>query len=244
MVEPAPRPPARPRLLLASASPSRAALLRAAGVEPLVQPADVDEDAVLARHTAAHGPASVAETVQLLATAKAEAVAAQLWPAGADPSEMPPPTAAGTGLRPETAAVDIPARVVLGCDSLLEVDGAALGKPHTPDRARERWRHIRGRSGVLHTGHQLISSTDRAAGTSSTTVYFAEISDTEIEAYVATGEPLEVAGAFTIEGYGSAFITGIEGDHHGVLGLSLPLLRNLLPAVGLSWTDLWQPPAR
>src|SRR5690625_2266445 len=82
------------------------------------------------------------------------------------------------------------------------------------------------------------------AGTSSTTVHFANVSDAEIEAYVATGEPLEVAGAFTIEGYGGAFISGIEGDHHGVLGLSLPLLRELLPAVGLSWTDLWQPPAR
>src|SRR5699024_2307731 len=228
VINPASKRPARPRLVLASSSPSRAALLRGAGVEPVVQSADVAEDAVLAKHTATHGPASVAESVQLLATAKAEAVAAQLWPDGPLPVGDQPtaPTA------------------VLGCDSLLEVDGEGLGKPHTAERARERWQQIRGRSGVLRTGHQLIAAAGRAAGTSSTTVHFAAVSDAEIEAYVGCGEPLEVAGAFTIEGYGGAFISGIEGDHHGVLGLSLPLLRELLPAVGLSWTDLWQPPAR
>lgn len=229
VIDPTTRRPTRPQLVLASSSPSRAALLRGAGVEPLVQSADVAEDAVLAEHTATHGPASVAESVQLLATAKAEAVAAQLWPDGP--------------LRPVSDQPTAPT-AVLGCDSLLEVDGEGLGKPHTAERARERWRRIRGRSGVLHTGHQLITAAGRAAGTSSTTVHFADVSDAEIEAYVATGEPLEVAGAFTIEGYGGAFISGIEGDHHGVLGLSLPLLRELLPAVGLSWTDLWQPPAR
>lgn len=229
VIDPAGRRPTRPQLVLASASPSRAALLRGAGVEPVIEVAQVDEDAVLAAHTAGNGPVSVAESVQLLATAKAEAVAARLQLTGGGPAGF------DTGPAPV---------VVLGCDSLLEVDAEALGKPHTAERARERWRRIRGRSGVLHTGHQLISSTGRAAGTSSTIVHFAELSDTEIEAYVATGEPLEVAGAFTIDGLGGAFITGIEGDHHGVMGLSLPLLRDLLPAVGLSWIDLWQPSAR
>lgn len=235
---------ARPHLVLASASPARAALLRAAGVEPQILVAGVDEHAVLAAHADAGGPASVAEAVQLLATAKAEAAADQLWPQG--PARAAGPATAGSAAptastaTPTTSTPPGPV-VVLGCDSLLEVDGQALGKPHTPERARERWRHIRGRSGVLHTGHQLITSAGRASGVSSTTVHFADVTDAEIDAYVATGEPLQVAGAFTIDGYGGAFITSITGDHHGVMGLSLPLLRDLLGAVGLAWTDLWHP---
>ncbi len=134
--------------------------------------------------------------------------------------------------------------LVLGCDSVLELDGRALGKPGTADVATARWRQMRGRVGVLHTGHTLI---DTASGASvselaSTRVHFAEVSDAEIEAYVATGEPLWVAGAFTIDGYGGAFVDRIEGDHHNVIGLSLPLVRRMVAALGGQWTSLWNAP--
>ena len=131
--------------------------------------------------------------------------------------------------------------LVLGCDSVLELDGQALGKPDDAEDAITRWRQMRGRSGVLHTGHSLrdIASGKVAAATASTTVHFAEVSDDEIAAYVATGEPLSVAGAFTVDGMGGAFVTGIEGDHHNVVGLSLPLVRELTAELGRTWTDLW-----
>jgi septum formation protein len=131
--------------------------------------------------------------------------------------------------------------LVLGCDSVLELDGEALGKPDDADDAAARWRRMRGRCGVLHTGHSLreAASGRVAAATASTTVHFAEVTDAEISAYVATGEPLSVAGAFTVDGLGGAFVTGIEGDHHNVVGLSLPLLRELTAELGRSWTDLW-----
>ena len=132
--------------------------------------------------------------------------------------------------------------LVLGCDSVLELDGEALGKPHDPDEARRRWQAMRGRSGVLHSGHCLrdAASGRVAAATGSTTVHFADVSDDEIDAYVATGEPLHVAGAFTIDGFGGAFIAGIEGDHHNVVGVSLPLLRELVLELGHGWPDLWR----
>jgi septum formation protein len=131
--------------------------------------------------------------------------------------------------------------LVLGCDSVLELDGEALGKPHDPDEARRRWQAMRGRSGVLHSGHVLrdVASGRVASATGSTTVHFADVTDAEIDAYVATGEPLQVAGAFTIDGLGGAFITGIEGDHHNVVGVSLPLLRDLVLELGHGWPDLW-----
>jgi septum formation protein len=131
--------------------------------------------------------------------------------------------------------------LVLGCDSVLELDGEALGKPDDAEDAACRWRRMRGRSGVLHTGHSLreAASGRVAAATASTTVHFAEVTDDEIAAYVATGEPLSVAGAFTVDGRGGAFVTGIEGDHHNVVGLSLPLVRELTAELGRSWTDLW-----
>ena len=122
--------------------------------------------------------------------------------------------------------------VVLGCDSMLEFDGEVVGKPGDAATATARWRAMRGKSGVLHTGHWLVDH--RAGGpgevgaTASTVVHFADLSDAEIDAYVATGEPLQVAGAFTIDGLGGPFIERIEGDHHTVVGLSLPLLRRLL----------------
>jgi septum formation protein len=137
---------------------------------------------------------------------------------------------------------EVPAgALVLGCDSVLELDGEALGKPGNLDEARTRWQAMRGRSGVLHSGHCLrdVATGRVAAATGSTTVHFADVSDDEIDAYVATGEPLDVAGAFTIDGIGGAFVTGIEGDHHNVVGVSLPLLRELVLELGHGWPDLW-----
>jgi septum formation protein len=137
---------------------------------------------------------------------------------------------------------DVPAdALVLGCDSVLELDGEALGKPTDAADARARWQAMRGRSGVLHSGHCLrdVATGRVAAATGSTTVHFADVSDEEIDAYVATGEPLDVAGAFTIDGVGGAFVTGIEGDHHNVVGVSLPLLRELVIELGHRWPDLW-----
>jgi septum formation protein len=133
--------------------------------------------------------------------------------------------------------------VVVGCDSLLELDGVGYGKPHTAQVALDRWQQLRGRTGTLHTGHHVIvadggkhrSDNQRAA----TLVQFADLSDADIEAYVATGEPLAVAGGFTIDGLGGAFVTRIEGDHSNVVGISLPLLRTMLTGLGIRWPDLW-----
>ncbi|MEQ6902423.1 nucleoside triphosphate pyrophosphatase [Nocardioides sp. YIM 152588] len=142
---------------------------------------------------------------------------------------------------PEVAA----GALVLGCDSVLELDGAALGKPADDSEAVARWQAMRGRAGVLHTGHCLrVAGSDQVAtAVASTTVRFADVTDAEIAAYVASGEPLHVAGAFTIDGLGGAFIDGIEGDHHNVIGVSLPLLRTMTTVLGFAWTDLWSAPA-
>ena len=142
--------------------------------------------------------------------------------------------------RPEVPA----GALVLGCDSVLELDGEALGKPGTPEVATARWHQMRGRSAVLHTGHTLTdSATGRTAtATASTTVHFADLDDDEVAAYVATGEPLWVAGAFTIDGYAGAFVTGVEGDHHNVVGVSLPVVRELVRELGHTWPSLWTDP--
>lgn len=218
------------RLLLASASPARLATLRSAGIEPLVAVSGVDEDAVLACGRERFGDLGPAEATLLLAQAKAEAVAGR-----AEPGDV----------------------VVLGCDSVLELDGRAHGKPRDAAEAVARWRAMRGRSGVLHTGHWLVDlreptgtgPADRPApgmvgATSSTIVHFADLADAEIEAYVATGEPLAVAGAFTLDGLGGPFVRAVEGDHHGVVGVSLPLLRRLLADLGVAVMDLWNATAR
>ena len=128
---------------------------------------------------------------------------------------------------------------------VLELDGQALGKPTDAADAVRRWQAMRGGSGVLYTGHCLrdLTSGHVAAATASTTVHFADVTDDEIAAYVATGEPLHVAGAFTIDGLGGAFVSGIEGDHHTVVGVSLPLLRDLMTELGHRWTDLWAAPS-
>lgn len=135
--------------------------------------------------------------------------------------------------------------IIVGCDSALEFAGKTLGKPHEPQVARERWKELRGNSGTLHSGHWLIDNRNGetmppATGkTSSTTVHFANITDDEIDAYVATGEPLKVAGAFTIDGLGGAFLSHIEGDTHTVIGLSLPTLRELSRVLGVEYTSFW-----
>jgi septum formation protein len=136
-----------------------------------------------------------------------------------------------------------PAALVLGCDSMLDLDGAALGKPGSPDVARARWRQLRGRTGVLHTGHCLVDTATGQAVTegAATSVRFADVSDAEIELYCATGEPLAVAGAFTIDGLGGWFIDGVEGDPHTVVGVSLPMLRRMLRELGYGLEALGYP---
>jgi septum formation protein len=131
--------------------------------------------------------------------------------------------------------------VVIGCDSVLAFGDQVLGKPRDADDAIDRWRQMRGRSGVLHTGHCVIDTHREVwlARSAATQVRFATVSDEEIEAYVATGEPLEVAGAFTLDGLGGAFVSGITGDPHNVVGISLPLLRLMFDELGFVWTDFW-----
>ncbi|HSE09888.1 MAG TPA: Maf family protein [Nocardioidaceae bacterium] len=143
-----------------------------------------------------------------------------------------------------TESLDVSAGTawVIGCDSVLELDGAVHGKPADEEEARTRWRAMRGQSGVLHTGHCLVdTATGReVARSADTVVHFATPSDEEIDAYVTTGEPLKVAGAFTLDGLGGAFVRGIEGDPHTVVGIGLPLLRDMFGELGVRWTDLWQ----
>lgn len=204
---------AKPVLVLASASPARRALLTAAGIDPEVIVSGIDESMV-----EANAPDTLCGT---LARLKAHAVAERLRQ------------------RPAELAGDV---LVLGCDSALAFEGQILGKPESAEDATKRWHAMRGHTGVLHTGHCLVElETGRVAeGVGSTTVHFADLSDEEIEAYVATGEPLWVAGAFTIDGLGGPFVEGIEGDHSNVVGLSLPLLRHLLHDLGRSITELWR----
>jgi septum formation protein len=144
-------------------------------------------------------------------------------------------------LRHSAAAPD--RALVLGCDSVLAFDGQILGKPADAEDALKRWQAMRGRSGVLHTGHCLVELPGGRAAehVASTVVHFADLSDAEIEAYVASGEPLWVAGAFTIDGLGGPFVERIEGDHTNVVGLSLPVLRRLLAELDLQITDFWRP---
>ena len=185
-----------------------------------------------------------------LATLRAAGVEPVVVVSGVDEDQLGPLPPAELALQLaelKSAAVagrdDLPdVALVLGCDSVLELDGEALGKPGTAEEATQRWLSMRGRSGVLLTGHSLRDTATGhvASATAVTTVHFADVTDDEIAAYVASGEPLHVAGAFTIDGLGGAFVTAIDGDHHNVVGLSLPLVRELMAELGHSWTDLWR----
>lgn len=188
---------------------------------------DVDESQVVAQARSRYADLAPHDVALLLARAKCEQVASRL---------------AG-----DCAPAGAPAHpLVLGCDSVLELDGEVHGKPADAAEAVARWHRMRGRSAVLHTGHWLVDDRDEVDGgtaatfglVASTLVSFATVTDEEIEAYVATGEPLHVAGAFTIDGLGGPFVTSIEGDPHNVVGLSLPLLRELLAEIGVAWFDL------
>ncbi|MCQ2001809.1 Maf family protein [Arthrobacter zhaoxinii] len=204
-------------LILASASPARTKLLTDAGISHTVLVSDVDEDAVTARY----GLTDPHDTALLLARAKAEAVASL-------------PEADGA--------------LVIGCDSVFEFDGEAHGKPWEADVARERIRRMSGSSGVLHTGHWLVDCRDTdedgsgatLGAVSSAEVHFAKLTDDEIEAYIATGEPLQVAGSFTIDSLGGAFIERVDGDPHAVVGLSVSTLRQLLASADVRIIDLWK----
>jgi septum formation protein len=195
--------------VLASASPARLRTLRAAGLEPEVIVSGVDESNVES--------ASAAALCATLARLKAEAVVNRLRQHGRSDA------------------------IVLGCDSLLEFDGRILGKPADAQEATARWRDMRGRSGVLHTGHCLVrvDDGDIAEAVASTTVWFADVTDQEIATYVGTGEPMQVAGAFTIDGLGGWFVERIDGDAGNVIGVSLPVLRGLLTKLGVGVADLW-----
>jgi len=227
LLEP-PRYPEPMRLYLASTSPARLATLRAAGIEPVVVPSYVDEDAVLDDLRAEHGEGlTPAIIVERLARAKALAVADALDPASGEPLD---------GL-------------VLGGDSMFEIGGRVLGKPHEPEVARERWLAQRGETGVLWSGHWLVdrrvgigadsSGEGRGAVASARVTFADDLEDAEIDAYVASGEPLEVAGAFTIDSLGGPYISRIEGDPSTVIGLSLPTLRGLVRGFGVPWHALW-----
>jgi len=210
------------RVCLASTSPARLMLLRQAGIEPLTQSPDVDEDAVAAAAAAERGAdLAPAELVLLLARAKAADVAHKL------------------------AAEGLFDGIVIGGDSMFALGGRVYGKPYTPEEATRRWHEMRGATGILHSGHSVfrLSPGDapvEATATAEAAVTFADdITDAEIAAYVASGEPLLVAGAFTVDSLGGAFITRVDGDPSTVVGMSLSTVRRLAAELDVAWTDLW-----
>jgi septum formation protein len=211
------------RVCLASTSPARLMLLQQFGIRPLTVAPDVDEEAVIAAVEASEGRILAPdEHVLLLARRKAADVAARL--------------------RDDIPDFD---GIVIGGDSMFEIGGEVLGKPYTPENAVARWRSMRGRTGVLHSGHAVVrvapdEQPREVHATAEASVSFAEdVTDAEIDAYVATGEPLHVAGAFTVDSLGGAFISRVEGDPSTVVGMSLSTLRDLVRALGVDWTALW-----
>lgn len=205
------------RVVLGSASTGRLRVLRSAGIDPLVAVSGVDEDAIIERLGRDADPAVV---VNALAEAKADAVRRGL---------------------DEQTIVDC---VVIGCDSMLFVDGQLSGKPGTPEETRRRWQAMAGREGRLFTGHCVLRVRDgevaaSAAAAEVTTVRFGVPTEAELDAYIATGEPLGVAGAFTLDGLGGWFIDGVDGDPSNVVGLGLAITRRLFETVGLAIGELW-----
>ena len=219
------------RFLLASQSPARLNTLRNAGITPLVYIPQVDEDALLEELDREHSPERPSPALQVtaLAEAKCHDVARRLCAGEYEDCVFP---------------LEEPLLVV-ACDSMLQSGQEMLGKPHTPENARARIRQLSGNTATLWTGHALalISAegtvTRQLSQAASTEIYFSTMSEREIEDYVATEEPLHVAGSFTIDGYGGAFIRGISGDPHSVVGISLPLVRSLARDLGIHWPDLW-----
>lgn len=205
------------QVVLGSASSGRLKVLRQAGINPMVVVSGVDEDAVIAGLAPDATPAAV---VCALARAKAAAVVSTL---------------------PPDVTTDC---VVIGCDSMLWLDGRLRGKPGTVEAARREWATMAGRAGELYTGHCVIRCRDRVithreSASDATTVVFGTPSRVELEAYLASGEPLGVAGAFTLDGLGGWFIDGVDGDPSTVIGIGLAITRTLLRKVGLSVGDLW-----
>jgi septum formation protein len=199
-----------PALVLASGSPARLRILRDAGIDPEVVVSGVDESSV---DESGEDALTTERLVAILAERKAAAVAT---------------------LRPDA--------LILGCDSMLDVDGTAFGKPATAHEVIELWRLLTGRTGTLYTGHCLLDGAAgrRASAVAATTIRFGTPNDAEIAAYAATGEPLSLAGAFSIDGRAAPFIDGIDGDPSNVIGLSMPLLRRLLADLAILITDLWR----
>ncbi|RBP98867.1 Maf family nucleotide pyrophosphatase [Bifidobacterium xylocopae] len=250
-------------LILASQSPSRRDRLVRAGIRPTIRVSQVDEPAALQTAAAEQGVSlhflPARERVAILAGAKAGAVQERLLAVidaesrAAGEQVVSRPLEDGYGSVHSRLPMDRAVAgeqgmlnagvgpLVIGCDSLFEFQGEPLGKPHTPERALERLKSMRGETGTLWTGHCLIDlATGRRANASSRAqVTFGDYTDADMAAYVATGEPLEVAGSFTLEGQGSAFIRSIEGDPSGVMGLSLPTMRSLVEGLGIKWPDLW-----
>lgn len=211
------------RVCLASTSPARLMLLRQAGIEPLILSPEVDEDAVGAAAEAERGGSlRPQELVLLLARAKAADVVGRL-----------------AAQHPDFDGI------VIGGDSMFALDGRVYGKPYTAEVARERWERMRGATGVLHSGHSVFRVRPGAAPVEAARVaeasvtFAADVTDAEIDAYVASGEPLLVAGAFTVDSLGGAFITRVEGDPSTVVGMSLSTLRTLAGELGVVWTELW-----
>jgi septum formation protein len=211
------------RVCLASTSPARLMLLGQFGIRPLIAAPAVDEEAVIASVEASEGRVlEPDEHVLLLARRKAADVAARL-------------------------VDDVPDfdGIVIGGDSMFELDGAVLGKPHTAENASARWRAMRGRTGVLHSGHAVVRvspgepSREVHAVAAASVTFVADMTDAEIDAYVATGEPLHVAGAFTVDSLGGAFIERVDGDPSTVVGMSLSTVRRLVRELGVEWTTLW-----
>ena len=199
-------------VILASASPARLMLLRSQNIQPIVIASEINEKEIEEQYK----DSSTEIVVKELSIAKANYVL--------------------------TNNVSLTSGILIAADSMLEFESQSLGKPLNAENAIARWQKMRGKSGILHTGHTVIRLDNKQTITRvvSTKVEFANVDDKEIIDYVATKEPLNVAGAFTIDSLGAAFVKEVQGDHSNVIGLSLPALREIVRELGLSWTSLWE----